>query len=94
MREPKYEPLKMGNKIHADNYGIKMRKYRKWKDEQIKTQNKKEKFNSDDYIYLGNVDGKEVYSRRYSQKRDNQKSAIMVVIMLIVGIIIMITQCN
>ena len=34
MREPKYEPLKMGNKKHADNYGIKMRKYLKWKGEQ------------------------------------------------------------
>ena len=34
MREPKYEPLKMGNKKQADNYGIKMRKYLKWKDEQ------------------------------------------------------------
>ena len=34
MREPKYEPLKMGNKKHADNYGIKMQKYLKWKNEQ------------------------------------------------------------
>jgi hypothetical protein len=34
MREPKYEPLKMGNKKHADNYGIKTQKYSKWKDKQ------------------------------------------------------------
>ena len=33
MKPPKYEPLKMGNKKHADNYAIKMRKYLKWKDD-------------------------------------------------------------
>lgn len=37
MRIPKYEPLKMSDKKHADNYGIKMRKYFKWKSEQKQT---------------------------------------------------------
>jgi len=34
MKAPKYEPLKMGNKVHADTYGKKMVKYRKWLDKQ------------------------------------------------------------
>lgn len=42
MKEPKYEPLKMVNKKHADNYGIKMRKYLKKKnDENTKTSREK-----------------------------------------------------
>ena len=34
MKKPKYEPLKMGNKEHADNYGVKLGRYIKWEAEQ------------------------------------------------------------
>ena len=37
MKEPKYEPLKMGDKKHADKYGAKMRKYLKQKNDLLKT---------------------------------------------------------
>jgi hypothetical protein len=30
MKPPKYEPLKMSNRYHADDYGRKMMRYRKW----------------------------------------------------------------
>ena len=30
MIKPKYEPLKMGDKKFADNYGIRLGKYLKW----------------------------------------------------------------
>ncbi len=31
MEEPKYEPLKMGEKKFSDNYGLKVKKYNKSK---------------------------------------------------------------
>ena len=31
MKAPKYEPLKMGEKIFADSYGKKLMKFEKWK---------------------------------------------------------------
>jgi len=31
MKQPKYEPLKMGEKRFADNYGKKWMKFEKWK---------------------------------------------------------------
>jgi hypothetical protein len=39
MQKPKYEPLKMGNKEHADKYAIKLRKYLKWKESELKNNN-------------------------------------------------------
>ena len=56
MRKPKYEPLKMGNKKHADNYGIKMRRYLKWQNEQelIKRKLNGETLSEQEFIQLHN----------------------------------------